>query len=80
MSEEDIYQQLNQVFQAQFKDPCLTVSAETKAEDVKGWDSLAHIRLVISIEKKLGVKFKTSEVSAFENVGDLVKLLLVKKA
>ena len=80
MSEEEVYNQLNNIFRNHFNDPDLDVSAQTTANDVDGWDSLAHIRLVIAVEKSFGIKFKTSEVASFENVGTLANTIIKKTA
>ena len=54
------------------------------AADVDGWDSLAHINLIIAIEQKLGVKFATAEISGLkepgQNVGSFLKLIESKMA
>jgi acyl carrier protein len=42
---------------------------------VDGWDSLTHIRLILTVEKAFRVKFSTSEIGKMETVGDLVKLI-----
>jgi acyl carrier protein len=78
MTEPEIYEALNEIFRRLFKDPNLTVRPETRAEDVRGWDSLAHVRLILACEKRCGVRFKTSEISEFQNVGDLVRLVQKK--
>jgi acyl carrier protein len=42
---------------------------------VNGWDSVSHIRLILTVERKFKVKFSTSEIGKLENVGDLVSLI-----
>jgi acyl carrier protein len=42
---------------------------------VNGWDSLTHIRLLLTIEKAFKIKFSTSDIGKLENVGDLVNLI-----
>ena len=39
-------------------------------------DSLTHIRLVISIEKALDLRFTAAEISELENVGEMVELIV----
>lgn len=53
----------------------LVVTLETRADDVEEWDSLSHIRLVVAIERKFGIKFKNSELESLQNVSDLVSLV-----
>ena len=50
----------------------------TTAADVEGWDSLAHINLVVAIEKKYKVKFALGELQELKNVGDMADLLATK--
>ncbi|MBS0331486.1 MAG: acyl carrier protein [Proteobacteria bacterium] len=42
--------------------------------DVPGWDSLAHVGIIVAIEKRLGRKFAANDIEALETVGDLVDL------
>jgi len=79
-SELQLLERLTPIFQDVFDDDSLVISLDIKAEDVDGWDSLAHIRLVVSIEKALGLRFSAAEISSLENVGDLVNLVLKKQA
>lgn len=48
---------------------------ETVAPDVPGWDSLNHVNIILAVENKFAVKFKSYEVLRLKNVGDLQKLL-----
>ena len=48
---------------------------ETIAPEVPGWDSLNHINIILAVENKFSVKFKSYEVLRLKNVGDLQKLL-----
>lgn len=77
---QEIIEQLTPIFRNVLDDDDLTISPATKAADVDGWDSLAHIHLVVSIEKAFKMRFSAEEVSALENVGDLVALIIRKQA
>jgi acyl carrier protein len=76
----EIIKRLTPIFQNVLDDDDLIITAVTKADDVDGWDSLAHIHLVVSIEKSFGMRFTAEEVSSLENVGDLVTLIIKKQA
>jgi acyl carrier protein len=45
---------------------------------VEGWDSLAHINIVVAIEKKYRVKFALGELQDLKNVGEMADLILKK--
>ena len=67
---------LNPIFRDVFDDDELVIKANTTAKDIDGWDSLTHIRLVISIEKAFDLRFTAAEISALENVGEMVELIV----
>jgi acyl carrier protein len=75
MDEAQIYARLGEIFENVFDDDSITVSPELSAKDVDGWDSLTHIRLILTIEKAFKIKFSTSEIGKLENVGDLVAII-----
>ena len=72
---QSIFEQLNHVFQDVFDDEELTVQGGTTAQDVDGWTSLVHIRLVVSIEKAFKLRFTAAEIAGLKNVGDMADLI-----
>ena len=74
MDDLQIYSRLETLFEDVFDEP-IKVTPELAAPDVDGWDSLTHIRLLLSIEKAFKVKFSTSDIGRMKNVGDLVALI-----
>lgn len=78
MDERLIYTQLSTIFEEVFDDDSIQLTPELSAKDVDGWDSLTHIRLILTVEKKFKVKFSTSEIGKLENVGDLISLIKAK--
>jgi acyl carrier protein len=75
MDEAQIYVRLTEIFEDVFDEDSIVVTPELTAKDVDGWDSLTHIRLILTVEKAFKIKFSTSEIGKMENVGDLVKLI-----
>jgi acyl carrier protein len=79
---EEIRQQVQEVFREVFEDPALLLNDRMTAEDVDGWDSLAHINLIVALEKRLGVRFATAEISGLKDdgadVGSLLELVARK--
>ena len=62
--------------------PPLVLRDDMTADDVDGWDSLTHINLIIALERGLGIKFATAEISRLkepgQNVGSLIRLTEAK--
>jgi acyl carrier protein len=78
MQSEEIYQQLSGIFADVFDDDAIVLKPAMTADDVDGWDSLTHIRLIISVEKAFKIKFSTAEVGKLKNVGEFVDLIASK--
>lgn len=75
MDEQQIYARLAEIFEDVFDDDSIQVTPDLAAKDVDGWDSLSHIRLILTVEKAFKIKFSTSEIGKLENVGDLAALI-----
>ena len=73
-----MYEKLTEIFHDVFDDDEIVLHPGLTAAEVDGWDSLKHIRLILSIERAFGVKFSASEVGHLNNVGDLADLVLAK--
>lgn len=56
------------------------INENTTAGDVVGWDSLAHISIILEVESHFGIKLKAIEVAGLRNVGSLVSLVQLKLA
>ena len=80
MNEAKVYGFLNRAFIDVFDDDSIVLSPQLTAEQVPGWDSLTHIRLVLSVEKAFGIRFSAAEIGKLANVGDLVERILCKVA
>ena len=73
METTEIFSRIIPVFQDVLEQDDLVLKAELSADDVENWDSLAHVRLIVSIEQELNIKFDISEISSAKNVGDMVE-------
>jgi acyl carrier protein len=78
MEDQEIYDRLRDIFSDVFDEESIAVTPGLSADDIDGWDSLTHIRLMLTIEKAFKVKFSTSEVGKLANVGELVALIRAK--
>lgn len=66
---------LQDIFRQIFDDDTLAIAAETSRRDVPDWDSVAQVKLVLSIEEQFGIRFTEDEVSTAETVGDLLRAI-----
>lgn len=75
MDESDIYARLTEIIRDFFDDDSITATPALSAKDVDGWDSLTHIRLLLTVERAFKIKFSTSEIGKMETVADLVTIV-----
>lgn len=75
MTRQEINEKLNSVFQEVFNNNDLTVTDATIASDVDGWDSIAHLTLMSSVEDAFSIEFSLGEINGFNNVGQLISAI-----
>ncbi|MDP9408653.1 MAG: acyl carrier protein [Actinomycetota bacterium] len=69
---------LDEVIREVFDDPDMVLTDATTARDVPGWDSLAHVNLMFSIESEFGIAFSSAELSRLQDVGELRRVVVAK--
>lgn len=75
MNTEEIYSQLTNIFREELDNDQIEILPETTAEDIEEWDSLSHIQLIVAIEKFFKIRFTSSEIQSWDNVGEMVNSL-----
>ena len=79
MENDEIMARVAAIIRRQFSTAEASVSRETTALDVDGWDSLSHTILMVKIEKEFAVRFSSEELFSLRNVGELVDLIRQKR-
>ena len=77
-SSQDVLNSCTEIFRTVFSDDTLSINSATSATDIADWDSLAQIRLLMSMEQTFEIQFALDEVEDLQNVGEIVELILVK--
>jgi acyl carrier protein len=78
MEPQELLSRLQPIFRDVFDDPSVSVGRESNAGTIEGWDSLAHINLVTSVEQEFGIRFALGELQGLKNVGDMLDMMEVK--
>ncbi len=79
MNIEQIIEQVNNIFISVFDDKTIKLTPDTSADDIDDWDSLTHIQLIVATEKHFNIKFDSSEILNFKNVGDMCERIISRK-
>lgn len=75
MSKNEILEELTNIFRDVFENDDLIINEEMSSDDIKGWDSLVHIRIIVAIEKQFLLKLNVNEMSNLKNVGDMIHII-----
>lgn len=78
MRREEVEQKLQEVFRDVFDDERIVLREDMTAKDINRWDSLNHINLIISAERKFGISMTTKDALGLKNVGEFITLLQSK--
>ena len=78
MNKEDALKIINDVFIDVLDNKNIIINLNTTANDVEDWDSLNHIQLVVAIEKRFNIRFKSSEIRNWNNVDEMIESILTK--
>ncbi|WP_432564577.1 acyl carrier protein [Kineococcus sp. SYSU DK003] len=71
----DVDERMVQVFREVLGREDVQLEDRTTAADVPGWDSLAHINIMYSLEAEFGVRFSDEQLTSFQDVGELRRFL-----
>jgi len=75
---EEILKGVQDIFIDVLEDDDIVLNYNTTADDIKEWDSLNNILLIVEIEKKFKLKFKLEEIHSFKNVGEMCDYIFNK--
>lgn len=78
MEMTEIFERITPIIREVLDDDALVVDRALSADQVDGWDSLNHIRLIVTVERAFGMKFTASETGRLKNVGEFVDLIRSK--
>jgi len=75
VTNEEVLARITNIIRENLDNDEIILTAETEASDVDGWDSLAHVRIMVAIEEDLNVRFTTDEITSLKDVGSLIALV-----
>lgn len=74
-----LHERLEELFQNVLGDDAIALRDDMTSSDVPGWDSVAHVNLMFTIEQTFGVQFKGNELAEFPNIGALKAYLTARQ-
>lgn len=73
-----IIDELQDILRDVLDDDGLDLADDTIPAELPGWDSLAHVNTLFSVEERFGVQFSTNEFQRIRTIGDLRQSLAAK--
>ena len=67
-----------EIFRSVIGNPTLEIRSDMHRRNVSGWDSMAHIQLILAVESQFGIKFTAGEIAKLTTVGQLSELIGAK--
>jgi acyl carrier protein len=77
---QQVLAEVNEIVREVLQDNSIKLEYETTAQDVKNWDSLNHIQVVLAVEKHFKIRFNFAELQKFKNVGEMCDSVAAKLA
>lgn len=54
------------------------LNKDSLINDIEGWDSLAHINIIVQLESHFGIKFSLDEVEDFKSINEIIQIIIKK--
>ena len=78
MTRIQILEKMNPIFLDELDLEELTLTEDTTALDIDDWDSLSHIQLAVAFENEFHIRFTSSEIQSWKNVGEIIDCISSK--
>ena len=75
---EAVLTRVREAFKSSFDIDPQSVSIDTKAEDVPGWDSVGHLSLGGTLEEVFSINLDVDDLMEMESVRDIVRIITMK--
>ncbi len=75
MTKSEVMVKIKEILNDLFDDD-FDVTESTVADDIDGWDSLAHLQVISAMESGFNIHFTLGEINNFANVGEMADCII----
>ncbi len=75
MNRIEILEKINHILKDVFDDDSLVVTESTELSDIEGWDSIAQITIIATIEKEFNVRFRLEDILETKSINKLIDFI-----
>ena len=79
MNRKDIQNGLIEILKEVLSLSSVLITDSSTARDFKGWDSLAHIDIIIAAEERFQVRIPATKAARLKSLGELIDLIIEKQ-
>jgi acyl carrier protein len=76
--DEEITARLERIISKCLKIELKKIERDMVSDDFEGWDSIAHITIIMNVEQEFQLKFNIRDVKGIKNIGDFIDLIKLK--
>ena len=76
---KNIQNRLQLVLRSVFPSVSQDCPDEWGPDEIEGWDSMAHLNLVMAVGEEFGVELDFNEIMGIGTVGDILKIIKIKE-
>ena len=80
MDEVAILAVLQEIVGDMLDQPEIVLTRGDTASDHEGWDSVRQVAIILAVERRFGVTFRSREMDRLQSVGDFVDLVALKSS
>ena len=78
MERTELAERIRKVIASVVQHENFTMHDGLTANDVAGWDSLSHIKIIVGIETAFNIKFKLKDLNKMNVMGNVIELVNAK--
>lgn len=71
----DINAKLTEIFREVFIDDSIVLNNQMTSSDIDGWDSFAHLNIILAVENSFDILISDEETPKLKNIGDMIQLI-----
>ena len=71
----DIHDRLTGIFREVLMDDSIELADGMSSDDIDGWDSFAHLNIILAVENAFNLTISDEEAPELRNIGALVRFI-----
>lgn len=70
-----VIERVGRVIKRLFRCPDAMIVPNTISSDIDGWDSVAHVMVILECEREFGIRFPQERIYSMRDVGEMCQII-----